>query len=91
MKRSTIGALAVGSTLLSPIAATAQTEVHFWHAFTGRLGELVAAQVDEFNASQDDYVVVQNHKGNQPMRVDVQHMAAFYPSGSGRFSFDFVP
>jgi len=64
MKRSTIGALAVGSTLLSPIAATAQTEVHFWHAFTGRLGELVAAQVDEFNASQDDYVVVQNHKGN---------------------------
>ncbi|MEP2532605.1 sn-glycerol-3-phosphate ABC transporter substrate-binding protein UgpB [Shimia sp.] len=64
MKRTTIGALAVGSTLLSPIAASAQTEVQFWHAFTGRLGELVAAQVDEFNASQDNYVVVQSHKGN---------------------------
>ena len=64
MKRSTIGALAVASTLLTPIAASAQTEVHFWHAFTGRLGELVATQVEEFNASQDDYVVVQNHKGN---------------------------
>ncbi|MCF2906178.1 sn-glycerol-3-phosphate ABC transporter substrate-binding protein UgpB [Octadecabacter sp. CECT 8868] len=64
MKRSTIGTLAVASTLLTPIAVSAQTEVHFWHAFTGRLGELVAAQVEEFNASQDDYVVVQSHKGN---------------------------
>ena len=44
--------------------AMAQTEVQFWHAFTGRLGELVAAQVDEFNASQNDYKVVQTHKGN---------------------------
>jgi sn-glycerol 3-phosphate transport system substrate-binding protein len=63
MKKSLIGALAV-STMLTPIAASAQTEVQFWHAFTGRLGELVAAQVEEFNASQSDYVVVQSHKGN---------------------------
>ena len=63
MKKSLIGALAA-STLLSPVAAMAQTEVQFWHAFTGRLGELVAAQVEEFNASQSDYVVVQSHKGN---------------------------
>ena len=63
MNKSLIGALAV-TTILSPVAATAQTEVQFWHAFTGRLGELVAAQVDEFNASQSDYVVVQSHKGN---------------------------
>ncbi len=63
MKKSLIGALAV-STILSPLAAMAQTEVQFWHAFTGRLGELVAAQVEEFNASQSDYVVVQSHKGN---------------------------
>ncbi|WP_299694999.1 sn-glycerol-3-phosphate ABC transporter substrate-binding protein UgpB [uncultured Tateyamaria sp.] len=45
-------------------AAYAQTEVQFWHAFTGRLGELVAEQVDTFNASQSDYTVVQTHKGN---------------------------
>ena len=63
MKRNLLGALAV-STVLSPIAAMAQTEIQFWHAFTGRLGELVAAQVEEFNASQSDYVVVQSHKGN---------------------------
>ena len=64
MKKMSIGALAVSSTLLSPIAAYAETEVHFWHAFTGRLGELVAAQVEDFNASQDNYTVVQSHKGN---------------------------
>ena len=64
MKKISIGALAVSSTLLSPIAAYAETEVHFWHAFTGRLGELVAAQVEDFNASQDKYTVVQSHKGN---------------------------
>ncbi|EET46323.1 sn-glycerol-3-phosphate ABC transporter substrate-binding protein UgpB [Thalassobium sp. R2A62] len=63
MKKSLIGALAV-STMLTPIAASAQTEVQFWHAFTGRLGELVAAQVEDFNASQSEYVVVQSHKGN---------------------------
>ncbi|MCY4034369.1 MAG: sn-glycerol-3-phosphate ABC transporter substrate-binding protein, partial [Hyphomicrobiales bacterium] len=44
--------------------AQAQTEVQFWHAFTGRLGELVAEQVADFNASQNDYVVVASHKGN---------------------------
>ena len=63
MKRSVLGALAV-STMLSPVAAMAETEVQFWHAFTGRLGELVAAQVEQFNASQSDYTVVQSHKGN---------------------------
>ena len=64
MKKLSFGAIAVGSTLLSPLAAIAQTEVQFWHAFTGRLGELVEAQVEEFNASQDKYTVVQSHKGN---------------------------
>jgi sn-glycerol 3-phosphate transport system substrate-binding protein len=64
MKKMSIGALAVSSTLLSPLAAYAETEVQFWHAFTGRLGELVATQVEDFNASQNQYTVVQSHKGN---------------------------
>ena len=50
--------------LLSPVAAIAQTEIQFWHAFTGRLGELVDAQVSDFNSSQSDYKVVASHKGN---------------------------
>lgn len=56
--------IAAAAVLGATQVATAQTEVEFWHAFTGRLGDLVAEQVDTFNASQSDYKVVQNHKGN---------------------------
>lgn len=63
MRNHLLGTLAA-ATILSPFAAMAETEVHFWHAFGGRLGELVAAQVGDFNASQNDYVVVQSRKGN---------------------------
>ena len=45
-------------------SAIAQTEINFWHAFTGRLGDLVAEQVETFNSSQDAYVVNAAHKGN---------------------------
>ena len=64
MKNLTTGALIAGSTMLSPFAAYAETEIQFWHAFTGRLGELVAAQVEDFNAGQDEFTVVASHKGN---------------------------
>ncbi len=56
--------MAAASVLLAAQAASAQTEVEFWHAFTGRLGELVAEQVETFNAMQDDYKVIATHKGN---------------------------
>lgn len=52
-----------GSSLLTS-AALAQTEIQWWHAFTGRLGELLAEQVEKFNASQSDFKVVATHKGN---------------------------
>ena len=54
----------VAAVLLSGTTAYAQTEIEFWHAFTGRLGELVAEQVETFNSSQSDYTVVASHKGN---------------------------
>lgn len=56
----------LASTLAMVVAAPAmaQTEIEFWHAFTGRLGELVAEQVSTFNAAQSDYVVTATHKGN---------------------------
>ena len=61
MKQLSI-ALTLGLTTAWP--AVAQTEIQFWHAFTGRLGELVAEQVETFNNSQDAYQVVASHKGN---------------------------
>lgn len=44
--------------------ARAATEIQFWHAFTGPLGEILAGQVEGFNASQGDYQVVAVYKGN---------------------------
>ena len=64
MKNFAIGAMIAGTTMLSPLGASAQTEVQFWHAFTGRLGELVDAQVAAFNAGQADYKVIATNKGN---------------------------
>ena len=64
MKKNFIKALLAGSMLFPSAAAMAETEVQFWHAFTGRLGELVAEQVETFNGSQDEYKVVASHKGN---------------------------
>ncbi|MEM8623817.1 MAG: extracellular solute-binding protein, partial [Pseudomonadota bacterium] len=62
--RSTASACALIAAMVTADAAAAATEVQFWHAFTGRLGELVAEQVDTFNASQSDYKIVASHKGN---------------------------
>ena len=59
---------AISGTLLASAlwssSALAATEVNFWHAFTGRLGELVDEQVTTFNESQSEYKVVASHKGN---------------------------
>mgnify|MGYP001141813365 CR=1 FL=1 len=63
MKIKTLG-LALASSLVLTGTAYAQTEIQWWHAFTGRLGDLLAEQIEQFNASQSDYVVVGSHKGN---------------------------
>ena len=55
---ASVATLAIGN------VASAQTEIEWWHAFTGRLGDLVAEQVETFNASQSEYKVVASHKGN---------------------------
>lgn len=58
-------AAGVVAALMSGVApASAATQIDFWHAFTGRLGELLDEQVAKFNASQSDYVVVATNKGN---------------------------
>ena len=44
------GASVLALTVAGPVAA--QTEIDSSHAFTGRLGELVAEQVETFNSSQ---------------------------------------
>jgi len=62
MKRLTIAAAVAAS--LSAGAASAATEIQLWHAFTGRLAELLTEQTTKFNAAQSDFVVVPTPKGN---------------------------
>jgi sn-glycerol 3-phosphate transport system substrate-binding protein len=59
-------AFAAAAVLAGSLAqpAVAATEIQFWHAFTGPLGEILAKQVEGFNGSQGDYQVVAVYKGN---------------------------
>ena len=64
MKRIIAGSALAAAIAMASTTVMAATEVQWWHAFTGRLGDLLAEQVTQFNASQSDYVVVATHKGN---------------------------
>ncbi|MCG6901606.1 MAG: sn-glycerol-3-phosphate ABC transporter substrate-binding protein UgpB [Rhodobacter sp.] len=55
---------AMASALALSTGANAQTEIQWWHAFTGANGDRLAAQAELFNQSQGDYTVVASHKGN---------------------------
>ncbi|HTO12484.1 MAG TPA: sn-glycerol-3-phosphate ABC transporter substrate-binding protein UgpB [Candidatus Binatia bacterium] len=60
-----IAALAL--TLVSvPGLALARTEISWWHAMTGALGDAVDAQVKQFNESQAEYEVKPVRKGTYP-------------------------
>jgi sn-glycerol 3-phosphate transport system substrate-binding protein len=47
-------------------AASAQTEIQWWHAMTGGNNEVVVKLAEEFNASQKEYKVVPSYKGSYP-------------------------
>lgn len=51
----------VGSSVA--LSAFAQTEIQWWHAMGGRLGEVVEEITERFNAAQSDYVLVSTYKG----------------------------
>jgi sn-glycerol 3-phosphate transport system substrate-binding protein len=51
-------------TALAPAPALAKTDIHFWHAMTGQLGEALEAQAKQFNDSQGDYEIKPLRKGS---------------------------
>ncbi|MBD3765226.1 MAG: sn-glycerol-3-phosphate ABC transporter substrate-binding protein UgpB [Rhodobacterales bacterium] len=55
-----LSALALGAAM-SP--ALAQTEIQWWHAMGGELGQKLEAIVADYNATQTDYKVVPSFKG----------------------------
>jgi sn-glycerol 3-phosphate transport system substrate-binding protein len=56
--------------------ANAQTEIRMWYALTGPLAEHTLEQIDDFNASQDQYRVVADFSGNYDETM-VAAIAAF--------------
>jgi sn-glycerol 3-phosphate transport system substrate-binding protein len=61
IKRNSI--VLAAALMVSP-AAFAQTEIQWWHAMGGGLGEWVNDLAKDFNASQTQYKVVPTFKGN---------------------------
>ncbi|MFG1412784.1 sn-glycerol-3-phosphate ABC transporter substrate-binding protein UgpB [Xanthobacter sp. VTT E-85241] len=46
--------------------ASAQTEIQWWHAMSGALGEKLEKIASDFNASQGEYKIVPVYKGSYP-------------------------
>jgi sn-glycerol 3-phosphate transport system substrate-binding protein len=59
-----IGRGVLAAALLGGPAARAATEIQFWHAMDGALGDQLTATVDRFNGSQKQYRVVPVYKGS---------------------------
>jgi sn-glycerol 3-phosphate transport system substrate-binding protein len=59
-----IGPGVVAVALLASPAARAATDIQFWHAMDGALGDQLKVIVDRFNTSQKQYQVVPVYKGS---------------------------
>lgn len=57
-------ALALAVTGAAPAQAQNRTEIQFWYALSGALGEIVQEQVKRFNESQANYTVTATYKGS---------------------------
>ena len=66
MSRMMLSSVAAVALLASAHGAAAQTEVQWWHAMGGALGEAVNAMTDQFNKSQSEYKVNAVFKGSYP-------------------------
>jgi sn-glycerol 3-phosphate transport system substrate-binding protein len=64
MTRILLSSVAAAAVLASAPAAWAQTEIQWWHAMGGNLGETVNALADGFNKSQSEYKVTPVYKGS---------------------------
>ncbi len=66
MSRILLSSVAAVAVLATAQSASAQTEIQWWHAMGGKLGEAVAAMTDQFNKSQTEYKVNAVFKGSYP-------------------------
>jgi sn-glycerol 3-phosphate transport system substrate-binding protein len=64
MSRILLSSVAAVAVLASAHGAAAQTEIQFWHAMGGNLGDTVNEIANGFNKSQKDFKVVPVYKGS---------------------------
>ena len=64
MTRILLSSVAAAAVLASASTAFAQTEIQWWHAMGGNLGETVNALAEGFNKSQTEYKVNPVYKGS---------------------------
>ena len=64
MTRILLSSVAAAAALASASSAFAQTEIQFWHAMGGNLGDTVNALAEGFNKSQSEYKVNPVYKGS---------------------------
>ncbi|KAF0100801.1 MAG: ugpB [Rhodospirillaceae bacterium] len=64
MTRTLLSSVAAAAVLASASTAFAQTEIQFWHAMGGNLGDTVNALAEGFNKSQSEYKVNPVYKGS---------------------------
>ncbi len=64
MTRTVLSSVAAAAVLASASTAFAQTEIQFWHAMGGNLGDTVNALAEGFNKSQTEYKVNPVYKGS---------------------------
>jgi len=75
-RRVSVVAIAALALLAGAANAQARTEISFWHAMGGQLGEAVDELVRKFNQSQGEFEVRALYKGTYP-EVLVSSMAAY--------------
>jgi sn-glycerol 3-phosphate transport system substrate-binding protein len=66
MTRIFLSSVAAAAMLASASGAQAQTEIQWWHAMGGNLGETVNEIAAGFNKTQTEYKVVPSYKGSYP-------------------------
>ena len=63
MKKLIIKTILAAGIAAFALPASAKTELQWWHAMGGNLGETVNTIAENYNASQDNYVIIPTYKG----------------------------
>ena len=74
--KTILAAALMSSTAVTPVVAQERTQVNFWHAMGGQLGEITDGFDEDFNARQDACEINSIYKGNYTETM-TQAIAAF--------------